>query len=280
MNHLHKIYTFDAVSHEKRHIYLLLFSENGVLFELHFVTSCVDADHQSSSTAHTNTCGRKQLIRLGNQTMENEQSWHMAFSSQWNQINRNKLTSLELIFSSLPYCNRLHLLPFIGQIANRIAQSARRRWWTVVRRCRCRADERSTIAQNSALWRPVDDGKYAWKSHSHVKRRMSNAEIVLSVLSISNHGPHIIRSRYTRFFFQFSLSYFRCHLFHCRPIFCVADWQQRSKCWVWSNKRGINNSINLFDIHTVVEPSSKFRVLIYLAFGASSACRSPCLTSK
>lgn len=202
----------------------------------------------------------------------------MAFSSQWNQINRNKLTSLELIFSSLPYCNRLHLLPFIGQIANRIAQSARRRWWTVVRRCRCRADERSTIAQNSALWRPVDDGKYAWKSHSHVKRRMSNAEIVLSVLSISNHGPHIIRSRYTRFFSIFLIIFSLSSL----PLSAnlLRRWLATAFKMLSLVEQTRNQQFDKFVRYTVVEPSSKFRVLIYLAFGASSACRSPCLTSK
>lgn len=126
--------------------------------------------------------------------MENEQSvvgwcWTVGECSisQWNQINRNKLTSLELIFLLSPYCNRLHLLPFIGQITNRIVHHSER--MKSAGPVGTADSKRPNTAENNAVRRMTNVGKYAWKSHWHVSVRhwLSDARNGLCAPSISNH---------------------------------------------------------------------------------------------
>lgn len=105
---------------KEAHLLLLpLFSENRSLFEC--ILRRPGHDAVFVITAHTNTVDESGWFDWKNQR---HGKWTIGCGvggiSQWNQINRNKLTSLGLIFLLSPECNRLHLLPFIGRITNRI----------------------------------------------------------------------------------------------------------------------------------------------------------------
>lgn len=87
------------------------------------------------------------------------------------------------------------------------------RKWRAVAQHRWQSDRPNSV-ENNAVRRMTNDGKYVWKSHWHVKQRLSDARYALCAPSISNH-EHI---SFSTIFIQFSLSVFRCHLFRRRSI--------------------------------------------------------------
>lgn len=182
------------------------------------------------SAAHTNALDQNNWFdwetqALGKRTIGRMRGGWMGCTrmcgfSPWNQINRNKLTSLELIyfpFSSSSYFR----LQFHCHSLGKSKIESQRNWWTVAANA---ADiERPVTAENNAIGRVVavvGDGKYARKSHSHVLATLDQRwTCFLCAFNIKSRA-HIIQ----QIFFNF--------LHHIFAVICFIVGQSTTVCWL------------------------------------------------